>query len=214
MSITSLDSIPSTSTVDVSSFKALPNSILSPASIHTNTNDDTDVDSSRLVWIDQFEDPGLWPDIISHDFLTQIIDHGVPNQIMNFNFPLDSNNRCFSTALYTRTMANGEKLSRNWLIYSKSKNAVFCFSCSLYKRNENKFSSSSGYSDWSNIHRVVKDHEQTKKHLEAFKSWQLFANRMSSQHTIDFHNEKLLNIEQTHWRNVFKRLILIIKYLA
>jgi len=37
---------------------------------------------------------------------------------------------------------------------------------------------------------------------------------MSSQHTIDFHDEKLLNIEQTHWRNVFKRLILIIKYLA
>jgi len=64
-------------------------------------------------------------------------------------------------------MANDEKLSRNWLIYSKSKNAVFCFSCSLYKRNENKFSSPSGYSDWSNIHRVVKDHEQTKKYLEA-----------------------------------------------
>jgi len=116
MSTTSLDSIPSTLTVDVSSFKALPNSILSPASIHTDTNDDIgiDVDSSRLVRIDQFENPGLWPDIISHDFLTQIIDDGVSNQIMNLNFSLDSNNRCFSTALYTRTMANDEKLSGNW----------------------------------------------------------------------------------------------------
>ncbi|EFN72575.1 Zinc finger MYM-type protein 1, partial [Camponotus floridanus] len=101
-----------------------------------------------------------------------------------------------------------------WLIYSKSKNAVFCFSCSLYKRNENKFSSSSGYSDWSNIYRAIKDHEQTKKHLEAFKSWQLFANRMVSQHTIDFHNEKVLKIEEMHWRDVFKRIILIVKYLA
>jgi len=53
-----------------------------------------------------------------------------------------------------------------------------------------KFSNPSGYSDWSNIYRVIKDHEQTKKHLEAFTSWQLFANRMISQHTIDFHNEK------------------------
>jgi len=61
MSTTSLDSIPSTSTVDVSSFKALPNLILSPASIHTDANDDNDidVDSSQLVRISKFEDPGL-----------------------------------------------------------------------------------------------------------------------------------------------------------
>lgn len=111
-------------------------------------------------------------------------------------------------------MANGEKISRNWLLYSKFKNAVFCLSCSLFKQNENKFSSPCGYSDWSNIYRVVKEHEQSKKHLEVFKSWQIFANRMISQHTIDFQNEKILNIEQEHWRNVVKRLILIIKYLV
>lgn len=212
---TSSDPISSTSTslADVSFSKALPNSTSFSVSIQIDSNIDIE-NNSQLVEIDQFEDPGLWPDIISQDFRTQIIDHGVPKQIMDFNFPLDSNNRCFSISLYTRTMANGEKLSRNWLVYSKSKNTVFCFCCSLYKRNENKFSSPSGYSDWSNAHRVIKDHERGKKHIEAFKSWHLFANRMISQHTVDFHNEKILNIEQAHWRNVLKRIILIIKYLA
>lgn len=202
-----------TSITEVSFPKSLSNS--PPALIDTNIDTNINVDNnSRLVQIEQFEDPGLWPDIISEDFRTQMIDHGVPKQIMDFEFPLDLNNRCFSTSLYTRTMANGEKVFRNWLVYSKSKNAVFCFPCSLYKRNENKLSSSSGYSDWSNIYRVTKDHEQTKKHLEAFKSWQLFANRMISQHTIDFQNKKILSIEETHWRNVFKRIILIVKYLS
>lgn len=37
---------------------------------------------------------------------------------------------------------------------------------------------------------------------------------MISQHTMDFHNEKVLSIEQTHWRNVFKRIILIVKYFV
>jgi len=81
-----LDSIPSTSIIDVSSFRALPNSISFPASIHTDTND-SDIDIlNRLVWIDQFEDPGLWPDIISQDFLTQITDHDAPIKLWILTF--------------------------------------------------------------------------------------------------------------------------------
>lgn len=70
VSFISLDLIPSTSTAKVS--KALPNSISSPTLIHINDgNNDIDIDvdnSSRLVRIDQFEDPGLWPDIIYDNF--------------------------------------------------------------------------------------------------------------------------------------------------
>lgn len=71
--MSTLDSIPSTSIANVSS--SLPN-ILSPTSIYSyiNINVNNDDNSSRLVQIDQFEDPGFWPNIISQDFRTQIID--------------------------------------------------------------------------------------------------------------------------------------------
>lgn len=127
---TSSDPISLPSTTEVSFPKSLPNS--PPALIDTNIDTNINVDNnSQLVQIDQFEDPGLWPDIISEDFQTQMFNHGVPKQIMDFKFPLDLNNRCFSTSLYTRTMANGEKVPRNWLVYSKSKNAVLLFSLFL-----------------------------------------------------------------------------------
>lgn len=50
----------------------------------------------------------------------------------NLNFPKDDNNCSFSYSLFYRTISNGEKYFRKWLVYSRTVNATFCFCWKIF----------------------------------------------------------------------------------
>ena len=61
-----------------------------------------------------------------------------------YQFPMDAERKHFSPNLYSRKPPNGECVDRRWLIYSKTKDAVFFFSCKLYgspQKQESKLAS-------------------------------------------------------------------------
>lgn len=82
-------------------------------------------------------DPGKWPAVINPGLKDTLVQGG-PHQTKGIIFPKDSWNRRFSEAHYSRTLANGEKLDRPWLVYSISKDATFCFCCKLFCESERK----------------------------------------------------------------------------
>lgn len=51
---------------------------------------------------------------------------------VNFNFPRILSGRRFSVNYYKRQLCNGGTFKRNWLVYSPSKDVVFCFCCKLF----------------------------------------------------------------------------------
>lgn len=58
-----------------------------------------------------------------------------PYQSKDFDFPylvIDGTKRKFSTFHYTRKLPNCEIIKRNWLVYSKSSDRVYCFCCKLF----------------------------------------------------------------------------------
>ncbi|XP_022897762.1 uncharacterized protein LOC111411468 [Olea europaea var. sylvestris] len=67
-------------------------------------------------------------------------------------FPKDVANRHFSSVHYTRRLSNGENHDRKWLIYSKSLDKIFSFSCKLFKNNGVQTQlAHDGANDWKNI---------------------------------------------------------------
>ena len=63
--------------------------------------------------------------------------------------PKDRLSRRFSAALYTRILSNGETCDREWLVYSKELDRVFCFCCKLLRKGHLRSQlANEGLSDW------------------------------------------------------------------
>lgn len=62
-------------------------------------------------------DPAHWPDSISDQLKMQLVKNG-PVQGKEADYILDHKRRKFTNHHFTRTMANGERIDRKWLIYS------------------------------------------------------------------------------------------------
>lgn len=124
-----------------------------------------------LTHIDyDFSDPARWPNL-SSDIIQTIVEKGL-HQIREseFTFPV-TKNRKFSSKHYNREIANGTFVRRTWLIYSKIKDAVFCFPCKLFGKLIPIGLVSSGFSNWNHISQMLKEHECSIKHIENVKKW-------------------------------------------
>lgn len=53
----------------------------------------------------------------------------------NNYFPVNDDGRHFDGKWFHTFLNNGEKVRRQWLLYSTSKNASFCFACLLFLNN-------------------------------------------------------------------------------
>ncbi|XP_047127851.1 zinc finger MYM-type protein 5-like [Hydra vulgaris] len=74
-------------------------------------------------------DPALWKSISDTD-RTNIILMGPSSNPSNF--PRDQKERKFPTYIFLEEQRNGEKVKRDWLVWSKAVASLFCFPCSLF----------------------------------------------------------------------------------
>jgi hypothetical protein len=84
----------------------------------------------------------------------------------NITFPSNSKMIHFSYLLYSRQMHNGEVRDRRWLVYSRTVDNVFYFSCKLF--NHINCKSSLAYDvccDWKHITERLKEHEVSVEHI-------------------------------------------------
>ena len=73
-------------------------------------------------------DPVTWRQLSSAD--RESIAHNGPSKNPS-SFPHDTKGRMLPDSIFTKTMPNGETVSRDWLVWSQSKHALFCFPCML-----------------------------------------------------------------------------------
>lgn len=120
-------------------------------------------DTSNILSIN-FEDPAHWKFHMTDNEKQVVVDVGpISGEKPNDNdYPSDGNARHFSNLHFYRILSNGERLRRQWLLYSNSKNLLFCFCCKLFSTETNRFIT--GYNDWRNVGTSIAKHERSTKH--------------------------------------------------
>ena len=89
------------------------------------------------------------------------------NEMVNSEFPKDSEGRKFHSAWYWKKLNDGTVAKREWLSYSVSTNRIFCTDCMLFGKSPAISWVSSGFKSWSTGTFGILAHETSEKHVQA-----------------------------------------------
>ncbi|CAG9840729.1 unnamed protein product [Diabrotica balteata] len=120
-----------------------------------------------------------------------------------------SQSRYASKKIFFSKLRNGEKVRREWLLYSVSKKCVFCLPCMLFNEDRTK-SFVKGFNDWKNVNRIEM-HESSEEHLNNTKT---FVTRSNSLGKIDTGIHRQFLDEKKYWIEILRRVLSTIKFLA
>lgn len=127
----------------------------------------------------------------------------------------DKLGRRFSAVFYSRVLPNGEMCDREWLVYSKGLNRVFCFCCKKFGKGRARgHLANEGFSDWIHLSIRLREHETGAEHLQNMVTWHELCLRLQQNKTIDSAARQQLEKEKDHWRKVLLRILLIVKFLV
>jgi len=123
-----------------------------------------------------------------------------------------------------RSFQNAWYDNYDWLEYSKSKNAVYCFYCRAFSLNNVAIKGhidqafiSKGYSNWKDACNAFKSHVKSVCHTNCVESWSVFKSGVSIDVQLKIQNEldlKNREKDRLHNREVLKRLIDIVILLS
>ncbi|XP_032694185.1 zinc finger MYM-type protein 5 isoform X1 [Lontra canadensis] len=141
-------------------------------------------------------DPGTWPRVLNTKQRDILVENDPP-QVRNFNFPKDSTGRKFSETYYTRILPNGDKTTRSWLLYSTSKDSVFCLYCRLFGEGKNQLKNENGCKDWQHLSHILSKHEESEMHINNSVKYSKLKSDLkknktveSAGHGLQYENEK------------------------
>eukprot|EP00794_Sanderia_malayensis_P003780 gene3780-biopygen3227 len=120
-------------------------------------------------------------------------------------------NRYFSESLLHRNLPDGEKIKREWLLYSPSTGKVFCFYCKLFEgTNHSSMFSNEGFDDWKHP-EMIHVHERSSAHFESIQSCRRWKTRQS---LIDTKHQQQIQKEEAYWGSVLSRVVEVVKFLG
>ena len=122
---------------------------------HVEEQEDVEVEQAEeqepIEELVDIYDPRMW-DKLNSEEIKLLVEKGPKRDISIEYGPYDTHGRRFAASLYTRILPNLERCDREWLVYSKELDNVFCFCCKLFKKGNAKGNlDDKGYRDWHNV---------------------------------------------------------------
>ena len=119
---------------------------------------------------------------------------------------------------FKENLQDGSAIPRNWLLYSVKNDAVYCFWCSLFStapvNQSTVFEKSCGFRKWKKCNKGIPEHEEDVHHRASFLAWKDFERRISEGSTIDKMTLKHMEEQKQLWKDLFRRSVDCIKFLA
>lgn len=123
-------------------------------------------------------DPSIW-DSLESRMIDLLATEDPKRDVSIVKGPKDKSSRRFTSNLYTRVLPNWEKCDRDWLVYSKKIDRVFCFCCKFFKRGicigqlENE-----GFCTWKHVSERLREYEVDMGHVHNMTTWYELRKRM------------------------------------
>lgn len=140
-------------------------------------------------------DPATWSHHLSSKERDVLVLAGPPKNPPSF--PRDSSMRAFPVNIFLKTLPNGEKVLRDW---SQSNQGLFCFSCCLFREEQQSESSmlaksNAGITDnWRKLYDRVQSHERNSSHLLYYCNWKHLEANLKKHTGIDASLQKELEL--------------------
>lgn len=159
-------------------------------------------------------DPALWQ--ITEELIDNFSKNGFKQNIEHEDFSkskrcADDRNRYLSKDVFKTNLINGERVSRSFLIYSKSLGSVFCGPCRIFDSGKSPLASQQGFSDWKHANERIHTHETSLGHKNCVLK---LKQRGQVDARIDSKLYEQLEDEKKYWRNVLLRVVVAVKSLA
>lgn len=193
--------------------------IQSVENLNIKNNIDFDINSSTICLENHDfnfnEDPKLWQ--LNEISINYIVKNFRPQNIGSLDFSksgreYESKNgitrRYANKSIFYTTLPNGESVRRSWIYYSEITKRVYCIPCKLFctKNSDCK----EGFNDWKHCDYLHK-HEKTLAHVHSINT---FITRSQLKGKVDTEMGKLELTEKNYYREVLKRVVSVIKYIA
>lgn len=188
----------------------------------TKSTENLQSEHSNIIFATQqhainYNNPSSWPCITDGIRITLIL-HG-PDQGKNIDFRNieTKDGRRFLPHWFKKKLPNGETVDRNWLIYSKNQNAIFCFPCCLFEIRQIQIpmiaNRREGFSDWKNLNRI-EDHETSPDHRKYFVQWKTLESGLKNSRCIDNSLQNAILLEKERWRHILRAILNAIMFCA
>ncbi|KAL9691905.1 hypothetical protein QQ045_012332 [Rhodiola kirilowii] len=160
-------------------------------------------------------DPKNWDNLVPK-WRDLLVKEGPPRDVLTGKGPKDRyKKRHFTSEFYTMYLSNGEKHHRDWLVYCKDLDRVFCFCCKVFKTKRQQTQlAHDGIRDWGHLSHSLKKHERSSDHITHYLIWVELRVRLETNQVIDKVLQDQIKLETVHWRKVLQRLFAVVKYLA
>ncbi|XP_035845819.1 zinc finger MYM-type protein 1-like [Helianthus annuus] len=159
-------------------------------------------------------DPRNWGGL-SNDMIKELVMKGPKRDRDVVKGPVDKFGRHFSNTMYTRILSNRETCDREWLVYSKKLDKLYCFCCKVFRTGHPKGGlDDEGYNDWIHASGRLKQHEVGLEHLKNMNEWFELHQRLKCNETIDKSAYEQFRKEKDYWKQVILRIVALVKFLA
>lgn len=159
---------------------------------------------------------GCWP---PERPSSEMIDYWASRDLeplQNSTGPFDSSiqfvegrKRCCSKNLFYRRLQNGESVKRSWLCFSTSTGKLYCIACKLF--GGATALGGEGFNDWKHASRSIEVHERSHVHCANIIR---LSDRATSAGRVDTELVKQVSEIASYWREVLKRSVSVISFLA
>ena len=164
-------------------------------------------------------DPKSQLPIISKQIRSEMISRG-SEAFQHMDGPFSAiGQRSMTKSWFTRRLAKGQgrEIPRTWLLCSPVDESAYCFCCLLFPSSSPNARSSlevaGDFKNWRKPEKVAA-HETSLSHRRSFSTWKDTEYGIIQEKGIDTALESKIETERKRWRDVLKRIVDCIKFLA